>query len=453
MFVYMKNETMTTTRQLTHFISSSRWEALPSHVQHESVRAFINWLGCAYGGANHPAVDGVLNTLQDLSVGGPCKVIGRKQHLDPLNAALVNGLSVSVHAFDDAHLATVAHPGAPTIAALLAHASQFPTTGSDFLQALIISYEIQCRLSCALAVAPATCDVGWYMTGVTGAVGVAAGVGKLMGLSEQQLAWAMGMGAMQASGLRASHGTMACAFIPADAGRNGLLAARLAANNFTCHEDALTTVHGLLPMLGHPANPDALTDDLGQRYECLNVSLKPFPSGCLTHAVIDACLTLVRTHVFAVAEIVSIELEVNDLSLNITGRKAPLHTYDAQASIFHWAAAVLYHRRAGLYEAGDSCVHDPAIINLRDRVTAKVGSELKADEARVAVTLLDGRRLTAEAMPCIGSVERPMSDETLQEKFLGQAAAAIGSDRAAQVAHMCWLLNEAKDVAAVMSNF
>lgn len=105
-----------------------------------------------------------------------------------LGAALLNGLSVSAHAFDDAHLETVAHPGAPTVAALLAHAEQYPVSGVDFLHALVLSCEVQCRLACALAVAPASCDLGWYMTGVTGAVGVAAGVGKLMGLSERQLA-------------------------------------------------------------------------------------------------------------------------------------------------------------------------------------------------------------------------------------------------------------------------
>lgn len=101
------------------------------------------------------------------------------------------------------------------------------------------------------------------MTGVTGA----AGVGKLMGLSEQQLAWAMGIGAVQAGGVRASHGTMCCAFIPGDAGRNGLLAERLAANDFTCHEDALATPHGLLQMFGDVPNIQALTNRPGQHFK------------------------------------------------------------------------------------------------------------------------------------------------------------------------------------------
>jgi 2-methylcitrate dehydratase PrpD len=379
--------------------------------------------------------------------------MGCDRKLDPLGAALVNGLSASAHAFDDAHLQTVAHPGAPTLAALLAHAEQYAVSGPDFLHALILSYEVQCRLSCALAAPPAHCNLGWYMTGVTGAVGVAAGVGKLMGLSEQQLAWAMGLGAVQASGLRVSHGTMACAFIPGDAGRNGLLAARLAANGFTCHENALAAHHGLLPVLGDPANPEVLTDRLGQHWETMNVSLKPFPSGCLTHAVIDACLALVRQYHFPSHEIVRIDLQVHRLALELTGRQEPRHSFDAQASIQHWAGAVLHYRRASLAEASEDSVHDPAVISLRQRVQATVSDDLESDEARLCVTLRDGRRLEASAMPCIGSPRRPMSDAELQAKFLDLTAPVIGPARASQLSEYCWSMSSATDVARAAPGF
>lgn len=441
------------TAQLARFVHQSRWHDLPTAVQREGVRALVNWVCCTYAGASHPSVQSALATLEGLSSDSTCTVMGCDRRLDPLGAALVNGLSASAHAFDDAHLQTVAHPGAPTLAALLAHAEQYAVSGPDFLHALVLSYEVQCRLSCALAAPPAHCDLGWYMTGVTGAVGVAAGVGKLMGLSEQQLAWAMGLGAVQASGLRVSHGTMACAFIPGDAGRNGLLAARLAANGFTCHENARAANHGLLPVLGDPANPEMLTDRLGQHWETMNVSLKPFPSGCLTHAVIDACLALVRQYHFPSDEIVRIDLQVHRLALELTGRQEPQHSYDAQASLQHWAAAVLHYRRASLSEASEDSVHDPAVISLRQRVQATVSDELESDEARLWVTLRDGRRLEASAMPCIGSPRRPMSDADLQAKFLDLTAPVIGPARASLLSEYCWSVSSATDVARAAPGF
>lgn len=445
--------TASVTAALARFVHAAQWPDLPAQVQHEATRALVNGVGCAYGGASSAAVARALAGLQGLAADGPCAVLGTQRRLDPLNAALVNGLSISAHAFDDAHLATVAHPGAPGIAALLAYAERHRVRGTDFLLALALSTELQCRLSCALTVAPAQCALGWYMTGVTGAVGVAAGVGKLMGLSERQLAWAMGLAAVQAGGLRASHGSMSSALIPGDSGRAGLLAAHLAAGDFSCHDDALGAQHGLLQLFGQPAHPAALTDGLGQHWECMNVSLKPFPSGCLTHAVVDVCLQLAQTHAVAAADIERVDLWVHPLAEGLTGRRTPQHSFDAQASIYHWAAAVLLRRQAGLAEASDACVHDPLVVALRARVVATVDATLALDAARAAITLRDGRRLEAAVGPCIGSADKPMSDRELDAKLLRQVGDALHADHAQQLSRHCWSLADAADVGRAAPGF
>lgn len=441
------------TGRLAAFVHGALWQDVPAPVQHEAVRAFVNWVGCAHGGSSSPAVAHALLGLEGLGDQGACTVIGAQRRMSAPNAAMLNGLSVGAHAFDDAHLETVAHPGAPGVAALLAYAELNAVKGINFLHALILSSEVQCRLSCALAVPPAHCEVGWYMTGVTGAVGVAAGIGKLMGLSAQQLAWAMGLAAMRAGGLRASHGSMACALIPGEAGRDGLLAAHLAAGHFTCHDDALGATHGLLQLFGRPANPQALTDRLGAHWECMNVSLKPFPSGCLTHAVIDACLQLVQAHRFDAEEIERVDLRVHHLAEGLTGRKDPQHSLDAQASIYHWAAAALIHRQAGLAEASEACVQAPQVVALRRRVVATVDTELTPDAARVAVTLRDGRRMDMAVGPCVGSATNPMTDAELDAKFRRQVSAVLGPERAEQLSSHCWALADAPDVARAAPGF
>ncbi len=438
----------TPTRQLARFVHASRWSDVPAPVQHEAVRAFVNWVGCAIGGAFHPAIEAALPALQALSAASHCSVIGRDIRLDAQSAALINGTSVGVNAFDDAHVQTVIHPAAPTVAALLAHAEQHAVTGEVLLHALILSHEVQSRLSCALAVAPARCHVGHYMTGLTGAIGVAAGLGKVMGLTEQQLVWAMGHGAMQGGGFRASHATMSAAFIPGNAGRNGLLAAHLAASNFTCHEEPLATPNGLLSVVGNPPNLDALTERLGQHWECMNVAIKPFPNGCLIHASTDVCLELRRAHAFAPAEIERVEIEAAPLSLGLTGKKEPKDAYEAQVSLYHWAAAALHHGRAGLAEASEVCVHDPAVIALRQRIVATVADDLQPDEARAVVLLRDGRRLQAQVRPHVGSAGRPLSDEQLQAKFLAQTEERLGTGRAHDLARRCWGIAQASDVAS-----
>jgi len=434
-------------------VQDTHWQSLPPTVQHEAIRSFVNWLGCAYGGAGSATVTRARAAIQHLECRGLCAVLGTQQRVEPSSAAWLNAISVSAHAFDDAHLDTVAHPAAPTIAALLAYAERHRVGGCEFLGALAVSNELQCRLSCALAVAPAQCDVGWYMTGVTGAVGVAAGVAKLMGLGEQQLCWAMGLAAMHAGGLRVSHGSMASAMIPGQAARAGLLAAHLAAAGFTCKEDALGAKHGLLHMFGRPANAAALTDRLAQHWECLRVSLKPFPSGCLTHAVIDACLQLVLRHGFASSDIVRVDLHVHKLALELTGCKTPQNSFDAQISIYHWAAAALHHRQAGLAQAAQACVQDPAVIALRERIVATVDHDLAPEAARAVVTLSKGQRYAVSVNACLGSAQRPMTDTELTAKFMCQTRASLNEEQTQQLCRIAWDLPRASDVGRAAPGF
>ncbi|CAB3738637.1 MmgE/PrpD family protein [Paraburkholderia rhynchosiae] len=448
-----RDDTHGFTWPLAQFAHQIRWGDLPSAVQHEAVRAFVNWVGCVYGGASHPATRSAMSALGELSATGKSTALGHARKMDPLDATLVNGLAASANAYDDTHLSTIAHPTAPTAAALLAHAELHRVSGPDFLLALIISNEIQSRLSCALTVPPASCQLGFYMTGLTGAPGVAAGVGRSMGLSQQQLVWAIGIGATQGAGFRATHGTMCGGFVPANAGRSGLLAARFAAANFTCHEDALGGPNGFLQVFGQPPNPAALTDRLGERYECMNVAAKPYPAGCLVHPLIEACLQLVESEAFSSDDVARIELEVSKLGLGLTGKREPQHAYDAQVSIFHWAAAVIHSRRAALEEASDTCVLNPAVIELRKRVVATVADDLQADSARVAIVLRDGRRLKAEVGPCLGSAARPMTDEQVEAKFLAQTEPVLGAERAYQLVRHCWDLPSADDVGRAAPGF
>jgi 2-methylcitrate dehydratase PrpD len=272
-----------------------------------------------------------------------------------------------------------------------------------------------------------------------------------MGLTEQQLVWAMGIGATQGGGFRATHASMCSGFIPANAGRNGLLAARLAASDFTCNDAALETSNGFLEVFGAPPDAHALTRELGEHWECMNVAAKPFPAGCFIHPTIDACLQLVRSHSFLAQDVEQVDLQVHKLALGLTGKPEPRHAYDAQVSVYHWAAAVLVRRGAGLPESSDACVNDPDVIRVRQRVVATVSDELGPDEAFAAVTLRDGRRLEARVSPCLGSAGKPMSDGELNAKFMAQAAPLVGEATAEALASRCWNIAAEADVAQALS--
>ena len=88
--------------------------------------------------------------LSPYSGPGRPSVFGRSEKLDPLNAALVNGISSHVLDYDDTHLATIIHPAGPIAAALFALSEEHHMTGAEFLHAFILGIEVECRLGKAI---------------------------------------------------------------------------------------------------------------------------------------------------------------------------------------------------------------------------------------------------------------------------------------------------------------
>ena len=187
--------------------------------------------------------------------------------MDVLHAALMNGISSHVLDFDDTHLKTVIHPAGPVASAILALAETRPVSGRDFLHALVLGAEVECRIG--NAVYPAHYDRGWHITGTTGVFGAAAASGRLLGLSEQQMRWAFGLAATQPVGLREMFGTMTKSFHPGRAAQNGLTAALLAKEGFTSSEVGIEGRTGWAHVLSTSCDYAQITRGLGEHYEIL----------------------------------------------------------------------------------------------------------------------------------------------------------------------------------------
>lgn len=138
------------TRRLARFIVDSRWRDVCAPVQHEAVRAVVNWLGCALGGCRDEAVGIALAALREFAGPPQAALLGRPERLDILNAALINAISSNILDFDDTHLRTVIHPTVPVAAALTALAEHKAAGGAELLHALVLGIETECRIGSAL---------------------------------------------------------------------------------------------------------------------------------------------------------------------------------------------------------------------------------------------------------------------------------------------------------------
>ena len=438
---------MEVTRTLARWLVNADAHDVPAQTRHEGVRSIVNWLGCAVGAAQHEAVEAALAALLPFAGPPQATVLGRGERTDILNAALMNGITSHVFDFDDTHLPTIIHPSGPVASAIFALCEYRPVSGAELLHAFILGVEAECRIG--NAVYPEHYDVGWHITGTAGVFGAAAAAGRLLGLSEQQMTWALGIAGTQSSGLREMFGTHSKSMHPGLAAKNGLMSALLAAKNFTSSNQVLEAKRGFANVLSTRHDFGRITDGLGKTYEISLNTYKPFACGIVIHPAIDACIQLKREHGLSGDEVERVELTVAPLVLELTGKKTPQAGLEGKFSVFHSAAAALIFGAAGEQQYSDECVRNPRVISLRDRVQATVDKNKRDDEVQARVILKDGRVLEKYVEHAIGSRERPMTDQNLTDKFHGLVDSVLGRDLAARLLDTAWILHSLPDAAVI----
>lgn len=430
-------------RKLAQYLVSARYSDLPANVRHEGVRTFVNWLGCTVGGSRHEAVSIAIAALSPFKGPEQAAILGRRERFDALQAPLINGIASHVFDFDDTHLRTVIHPGGPVISAIMALAEHRPVSGEEFLNALVLGVEVECRIG--NAVFPDHYDVGWHITGSTGAFGAAAAAGKLLGLDEERMLWALGLAAVQPVGLREMFGTMTKSFHPGRAAQNGLTAALLAEKGYTSSVQGIEAKRGWACTTSTKQDWSCIGDGLGESYEVLINSYKPFACGIVIHPAIDGCLQLRNEHNLTAQDIARIELKVHPLVVELTGKREPATGLDGKFSVYHSCAAAIVRGKAGEAEYTDETVKDPVIVALRDSIQATVDPELASDAVHVSVTLKNGQRLEKFVEHAIGSIARPMTDENLNAKFLDLCDGVLPATQARELLDLAWKLDRLAD--------
>jgi 2-methylcitrate dehydratase PrpD len=416
-------------------------------VRKEATRTLLNWVACAVGGSRHESVDTAIRALKPFSGPAQASILGRHERMDAMHAALMNGISSHVFDFDDTHLRTVIHPAGPVLPAIFAWSEFKGASGGDLLHALVLGAEVECRIG--NAVYPAHYDVGWHITGTVGPFGAAAAAGKLMGLSEQQMVWALGIAATQPVGLREMFGSMTKSFHPGRAAQNGFMAALLAGQDFTSSNAALEAARGWANVLSTTRNYGAITDNLGAHYEISENTYKPFPCGVVIHPAIDGCLQMREQYGLKADQIARIELSVHPLVLELTGKKTPQTGLEGKFSVYHAVSAAIVEGRVGEPQFSDAAVRNQATVALRERVSAVVDGAIAEDQVRITIIMNDQRRLEKFIEHCAGSTRNPMTNAQLEAKFHGLTQGILPADRSRRLMDLCWKIESLPEAAQV----
>jgi 2-methylcitrate dehydratase PrpD len=410
----MPSRHTTVSAALGQFVAAARWEDYPDAIRHAAKRSLLNGIATALGSARDPVVETLARTLRLFSNSGDAALIGRPARVDAGSAAFINAVAINLLDFDDTHLPTIIHPTAPVAAAALALAEWRGLNGAQLLEAFVAGAETACRIG--LGVSPGHYARGWHITSTCGAFGAAAACAKLLNLGAVETGHAIGIAASLASGLVENLPTAAKNASVGNAARGGMLAAMLAQAG---EHASLTAIEGPLGWArasGDAPDVEAMIGKLGTRFEFGRNTFKPYPSGIVMHAVIDACLDLRAAHNLTAADIVAVTVVGNALLL-ARGDRVVANARDARVSIHHCAAVALLFGTAGVNEFSQPMVFAPDVVAVRAKVTAERDGAMPVGAARVTIDCHDGRKLATEVTDARGSLKRPLSDAEIEAKL------------------------------------
>jgi len=449
------------TAYVADFIASTKYSDIPKDVMHLGKKSILDGLGLALAGSVAKSGELVRHHLQGLGCAdGVASIIGSNLRVPARFAAFANGTAIHADDYDDTQLAVakdrvyglLTHPTAPALPAVLAVAEQDRRPGKDLLTAYHVGVEVECKI--AEAINPRHYQHGFHSTATCGTFGAAAGLANLRGLPVEVACVALGIAGSLSAGLRENFGTMMKPFHAGRAAESGVIASEFAALGFTATPHILEAPRGFFRAAGGGYDEGAIREKLGNPWTFANpgVSIKPHPSGSLTHPGMTLMLSLIKQHDIRPDQVERVKVGTNQNMPNALIHHRPRTELQAKFSMEFCMGILLLDRKAGLPEFTDEVVNRPDVQTMIQKVDFGVHPEAEAagyDKMTtiIEIALKDGRTISGRADFGKGSPANPMSYEEVAEKFRECAAfSRWPSDKAGRVVDLVRRIEDLPDV-------
>ncbi|MFZ0128720.1 MAG: MmgE/PrpD family protein [Candidatus Dormiibacterota bacterium] len=419
------------TAEVAEFIGHAELASISPSTLDKAKRSLLDGFGLAVAGSRSAAAGIARREVASYGCANrDASVLGTAVKVPARFAGFLNGLAIHAEDYDDTQLATLpdrvygllTHPTAPVLPAALAIAEECDRSGADLLLGYLIGVEVATKV--AEAIYPRHYDAGFHSTGTLGTIGAAAAAARMLHLDAKTTAVALGIAASQAAGLRENFGTMTKPFHAGRAAESGILGAQLARDGFTAATDILEARRGFFQAAGGGYDADAIHSRLGRPWTFADpgVSIKPYPSGSLTHPGMSAFIDLIRRENLEPADVDRVTVGTNRHMPNALIHHRPTNHLEAKFSMEFCIAILLLERRAGLEQFTDDVVIQPRVQEMIGRVHFDVDPEAESAGYNNMTTIIriwlrDGRTFETRAAFGKGSPDNPMTDAELIEKF------------------------------------
>jgi 2-methylcitrate dehydratase PrpD len=413
------------------FICNTTAADLPQNVVELGKKSILDGIGLALSGSVAKSGELVRRHLADLGLGsGPSTVIGSSLRLAPRFAAFANGVGIHADDYDDTQLAVAAdrvyglltHPTAPALPAALAVGEMVGADGRSVMLAYHLGVEVECKI--AEAINPRHYQTGFHATATCGTFAAAAATSRLMGLNAETTNRALSIAGSQSAGLRENFGTMTKPFHAGRSSESGVAAAQFANYGWTATDKILEAPRGFFRAAGGGFDPTAIVGKLGAPWTFAEpgISIKPHPSGSLTHPGMTEMLRLIRENSIRAEDVRHVRVGTNSNMPNALIHHRPTNELQAKFSMEFCMAILLLEGRAGLNEFIDEVVLRPDVKAMIEKVDFVVDEE--AENAGyhkmttiIDIDLADGRKVSGRADFGKGSPSNPMTYDEVADKF------------------------------------
>ena len=444
------------TRRLADFSSALKFADLPAAVIEKAKTCVLDTLGCCLFGATLPSVQKLAAMLMEENCAQQSVAFGFAQRTSASHAALINAAAAHAFQLDEIHLEATLHPGSLAVPAVLALAeANGGAPGRDIITALVAGYEVGLRVG--LASKGGMFARGFHNQGTTGVFVAAAAASRLLGLDAAQTQHALGIAGSQAAGLMAvQEGAMTKGFHSGRAAQSGVYAAKLARLGYTGIPDVLEAGYGgFLSSLVGECSHEALTADLGERWEILKVGFKPAPASNGSIVAMAALDEIMRKHNLAAGDIESVTAHVSTNTLHHCGWE-----YDpakiqgvlaAQMNLRYGMAVMALERRATVDQFTEAKMRDPVILDFIRRVSVELEPAFDAGggkhrvACRAQVVCRNKAQYEAQVLYRKGSHEDPMTAAEIDAKFMDLAGKCVTPETARRIAQIVAKLERLDD--------
>ncbi len=436
------------TGRLARYMVSARDRDLPAQVVRDAKQRILDTFAAMVSGAELPPGHAAIRYVRSQGGTAEASVLTTNLRTTAVNAALANGMFAHADETDDFEPVTKAHPGSAVVPAALAMAEKDRRSGTEFLRAVVLGYDVCCRFLMALGPDHVRATHR-SAEGTSATFGATAAAASMARFDERGMRFALSYGAQQVSGLWSwtrdeDHIEKAFDFAGMGA-RNGVAAATMVHSGFTGVAEVLDGEHNMILALSSQPRPEEMVKDLGTRFYVSESAIKVFSVGYPIQSALDALLALRREHMLTPDTVAKIVVRLpEDGARIVDGNAMP------DVNLQHLVAVALIDGTVS-FEMSHSRerMKDPRVLALRAKVQL-VGDRALVDPAAprsgaVEATLADGRVVRHFTRHPPGTKENPLTAEAVAAKARDLMSPVIGAARADAVISRVNRIEEVRD--------